>query len=292
LSMIEDLMGHPEFINAFHEEESEAVPAAETSLEDPLAPAVATPINDDVSVDELAEQAAGESDQLEIDVRALWQKLIAVESEQTIEGIALGESVYKRDLQRLLIPFELGNGIFDFSKGDTVGVERLERERWYRIGSLDLRSRPDIILIEGFDSSYTSHIEEGTRLRFVSHYSLQSLKRRQDAVTKILEGRSRIPTLFDVFDGKLKTPTTTEHQIDQAALDGYGLNLVQKKAFESIIRVRPLGILQGPPGTGKTAFIGALAHYALTHGLASNILVASQSHEAVNIVAEVSVPQS
>lgn len=45
-------------------------------------------------------------------------------------------------------------------------------------------------------------------------------------------------------------------------------------------------MLQGPPGTGKTAFIGALAHYALTHGLANNILVASQSHEAVNNVAE------
>ena len=53
-----------------------------------------------------------------------------------------------------------------------------------------------------------------------------------------------------------------------------------------MLRIRPVGLLQGPPGTGKTVFIAALAHFALTHGLAQNALLASQSHEAVNHAAE------
>ena len=46
-----------------------------------------------------------------------------------------------------------------------------------------------------------------------------------------------------------------------------------------------MGLLQGPPGTGKTAFIASFVHYALSKG-AQNILLASQSHEAVNNAAE------
>ena len=57
---------------------------------------------------------------------------------------------------------------------------------------------------------------------------------------------------------------------------------MQIDAFSNILECRPLGLLQGPPGTGKTRFIGALVHYVLTQGLARNVLLASQSHEAVN----------
>src|SRR3546814_1162658 len=49
---------------------------------------------------------------------------------------------------------------------------------------------------------------------------------------------------------------------------------------------RPLALTQGPPGTGKTVFIAALVHAALTYGLARNVLLASQAHEAVNNAAE------
>ena len=56
--------------------------------------------------------------------------------------------------------------------------------------------------------------------------------------------------------------------------------------MSALLGVRPLGLLQGPPGTGKTKFIAALTHYALAKGLARNVLLASQSHEAVNNAAE------
>ena len=66
----------------------------------------------------------------------------------------------------------------------------------------------------------------------------------------------------------------------------YALNEDQSAALAHILATRPLGLLQGPPGTGKTVFISALIHAALTTGLARNILLTSQSHEAVNNAAE------
>lgn len=66
----------------------------------------------------------------------------------------------------------------------------------------------------------------------------------------------------------------------------YGLNETQATAFAKIFKSRPLALLQGPRGTGKTKFIGALIHYALTRGYVRNILLSSQSHEAVNNAAE------
>ncbi len=43
--------------------------------------------------------------------------------------------------------------------------------------------------------------------------------------------------------------------------------------------------MQGPPGTGKTAFIGAFIHYKISKG-AKKVLIACQSHEAVNNAAD------
>src|SRR3546814_12078495 len=66
----------------------------------------------------------------------------------------------------------------------------------------------------------------------------------------------------------------------------YGLNDRQADALSAVLATRPLALTQGPPGTGKTVFIAALVHAALTYGLARNVLLASQAHEAVNNAAE------
>ncbi|WP_179298434.1 DEAD/DEAH box helicase [Halopseudomonas pelagia] len=79
--------------------------------------------------------------------------------------------------------------------------------------------------------------------------------------------------------------TSIEVNVDEVK-SLYGFNDSQAEAFAALFRVRPLGLLQGPPGTGKTRFIGALIHYALTKGYVRNVLLSSQSHEAVNNAAE------
>jgi serine/threonine protein kinase len=295
VSALEDFVGTEEFLTAF------AGMADAPSSED-LAADVETskPAFDDIDDEEIvessvtAEDAAAGPDVLvvaqpPVDVSRLWQCLIDVERELTTEGVAQADSVYDREKKRHVVSFELEAGSFDFNRNDTVGVERLDKGRWWRIGQLDLKSTPSRVLIDATEAAKPSQpglVHDGQRLRFRSHFGEQSLKRRESAISKILANEARIPTLVDLFEGRIDAPTALTHKVDSAVVDSYDFNEAQRAAFEALLNVRPLGLLQGPPGTGKTTFIGALVHYALTQGLASNILVASQSHEAVNNVAE------
>lgn len=227
----------------------------------------------------------------DVDVRALWRTLTDVENELTTDGIALLDSVYDRSLQRHKVAIELETGDFEFSREDTVGVQRQDpKGNWRRIGDLDLnRSRPELAVISTHSGNTVGSriVAEGQRLRFVSHFEVQSLKRRTDAIDRILEGNGRAADLLSVFDPRSgAVPKIINHVPNEEVLNAYGLNEDQKHAFRRIIGTRPVGVLQGPPGTGKTRFIAALAHYAIETGLARNVLLASQSHEAVNTAAE------
>ncbi|RWJ74639.1 MAG: hypothetical protein EOR35_31275 [Mesorhizobium sp.] len=226
-----------------------------------------------------------------IDVPMLWRHLIDVENDLTTEGVAKTDSFFDRRENRHKVAIALEQGVFDFSRNDTVAVQRQDRRgQWRRVGELDLKlSRPELAVIDPSDVTgfHSRLIEEGQRLRFVSHFEVTSLRRRTDAVDRILAGQGRSQDLLSVFDARFEAkPALLEHVVDHEALSFYGLNRDQTEAFERLAKTRPVGILQGPPGTGKTRFIAALVHYAITKGLARNVLIASQSHEAVNTAAE------
>ena len=189
------------------------------------------------------------------------------------------------------VVLELESGDFGFSRNDTVGVQKQDkRGNWRRIGDLDLnRSRPDLAVIDaqGGNAFGSRLVEAGQRLRFLSHFEGTSLKRRTDAVDRILLGNGRAANLLSVFDPRSNAaPEITDQKATDETLALYELNEDQKEAFRQVICARPVGLLQGPPGTGKTRFIAALAHYAITTGLVRNVLLSSQSHEAVNTAAE------
>lgn len=245
----------------------------------------------DHTSDQLADAIIAEApDDHAIDVRLLWRSLMDVESTLTTEGVSRAESGFDPNTKRHLVPFELSTGAFDFDrKRDQVGVERFEEKRgeWRRVGELDLaRSRPDLAVVDsdlpsGFQLFYADQ-----RVRFTSHFEIESRRRRESAISRLLDGESRVVDLARLFSDPSCAPRTVELSVGDDLNSRYGLNEVQANAFVALVRTRPLGLLQGPPGTGKTRFIAALAHYALEHGLASNVLLASQSHEAVNTAAE------
>lgn len=261
-SALAPLLALPEVKQRVDAERAGSAPAP-VEAEDPAN----TPIAEEVAEDALAEEIAARpaAALAPIDVPALWRALIDVENELTIEGIA---------------------------RHDTVGVERQDRKGgWRRIGQLDLQlSRSDLAVIDASDTTLARQarlIDAGQRLRFWSHLERQSLKRRTDAVDRILAGNGRSRDLLGVFDPRASAvPLNVSHKPAPGSLGTYGLNPDQEDAFARIVANRPVGLLQGPPGTGKTRFIAALAHYALTNGLARNVLLASQSHEAVNTAAE------
>lgn len=291
LSSLEQIFALEEFLEALKPQPKAAPDQTETESEDQDEEAEVVEGRDGL-LDVQARAVALEVDSgTRFDLGSLWRKLVDAEADLTTEGVAIGESVWDNGLKRHIIPFELSNGTFDFSRADTVGVERLGRKGgWKRIGELDIaRSKPDRVLIDASDysSSGGQLVEAEQMLRFISHFEMQSFKRRESAISRVLSRRARIPELIDIFDpARASKPQAVKRDVDDSDLDLYGLNPAQKVAFRNIVSTRPLGLVQGPPGTGKTVFIAALAHYALSHNLARNILLASQSHEAVNNAAE------
>lgn len=222
----------------------------------------------------------------------LWKSMVDIEASLANEARAVGPSSHRRENGVHAVPIELLRGHFEFDKRDRVNVERLGNDgRWRRIGILDLaRSSAEFIHIEApaWLEAVGNLVDQDQRLRFTSTMENANITRRDAAVKRILGRRSIVPNLIDYFDPAC-SPELQEVAVDvnvDEIMELYGLNDTQAKAFAQIFKVRPLGLLQGPPGTGKTKFIGALIHYALTRGYVRNVLLSSQSHEAVNNAAE------
>lgn len=261
-----------------------APPAAEIEAEE-------TEVDEDEEIEEGGTLSA--EPPRPIDVPLLWRQSIDIESELSIDAVATGDSAFRPQIRRHVVPFQMEAGEFEFDKEDTVSVSRFEgNNRWIKLGTVDVTgTRNGYLQIDTARTSFRSGdtiVLEGARLRFSSHFEETSRSRRRSAIERILNGQSRIPDLIKVFSGAADAPA---HRIPVTLDDDhlrrfYGLNDGQVGAFGIAVGNKPLFLLQGPPGTGKTRFIGALIHYAIKNGLARNVLVASQSHEAVNGAAE------
>lgn len=247
----------------------------------------------DLAEDALATEIESEASASEVDVPALWQSLLKAEEDFSVEGTTAGESVFRRETGRHVVAFEFEQGEMNFDREDKVFVERLDRRgMWRDVGLLDIeRSRRATIAIDAsrrFPDARDGLIADETKLRFLSHWETTSRSRREAASDRILHRQSIVRDLIDTFDVRsLSVPTVSERIVTAAEVKtAYGLNDTQASAFEFLTRVQPVGLLQGPPGTGKTKFIAALVHFALSNNLARNVLLASQSNDAVDNAAE------
>ena len=229
-----------------------------------------------------------------MDVAALWRTLIDVELEQFTEGVADGESAYVGDRRRHFVPYQGRKGTLDFARDDKIAVEILlpKGKGWIQVGLLDTDlSRDDMIAVDATGQRGESGgtlCSPGTEIRFRSIMETDSRNRRDSATKRILARQSVVTDLIDYFDPAAAPPV---HSVDRAPdrteiMEKYGLNESQADAFVALWESRPVSLLQGPPGTGKTKFIAAVVHHLLSTGQVKNVLLASQSHEAVNNAAE------
>ncbi|SCB46910.1 AAA domain-containing protein [Rhizobium multihospitium] len=155
-----------------------------------------------------------------------------------------------------------------------------------RIGDLDTaRAGHGKVLVRNARSF--RRLQPNDVLKIQSPDNRSSFRRRSRAVDRILRGQAQIANLISYFNPVAKIePAVVAEPIPAGALDKYGLNPQQEEAFRHLWANGPVGLLQGPPGTGKTYFTSAFVHWALNDGKLRNVLVLSQSHEAVNTVAE------
>ena len=211
-------------------------------------------------------------------VASHWQRLMDLETNDRIE-VRLTREIAAREGVVVFRFTNLGKA-FDFDPDDIIDVYS-EGNR--RIGEVDhaLSDFAGTLAIR----YATRKLTAGDSVYLADRREQTSIDRRSKAVRRILDGASAIPELIDYFDPRVEAePVSFDGQIPEDELAVYRLNEGQNAAFRAFLASGPVGLLQGPPGTGKTRFIASFAHWLITRGGAKRILIASQSHEAVNNV--------
>tara|TARA_R100000935_G_C2837137_1_gene168768 strand:- start:610 stop:3822 length:3213 start_codon:yes stop_codon:yes gene_type:complete len=212
------------------------------------------------------------------EIKRMWMRAAEIE-EETVLQVRLDRrladvgnaAVYEYQTSRPL----------EFDDADVVEV-RQGGMQGRRVGNLDVPKCDEKQLCI---KDQRISLAEGSFISLIDKRDRVSKERRRRAVERIVSKKSVIPNLVEYFEPSLE-PEDMEFmlKVEEDDLAAYGLNDGQRAAFNALLDIGPIGLLQGPPGSGKTRFIASLAHWLLTKGGAQRILIASQSHEAVNNV--------
>ncbi|KES23064.1 AAA domain-containing protein [Pseudomonas sp. AAC] len=230
-------------------------------------------------------------------VGQIWKTITSTELEAQPSFRVAAEPRLHRDNLGLLIPYMMESKALEgFEADDSIRLILRDGEKDIDVGEIDLaKSLRDAVYIPA--SSKSRRVKADSVLYLQSQQNKTSMARRKSAMDRIINRQSVQPDLLDYFDEKCElvpkqysdAPTEEDFAVyERIKSDGtvIGLNGAQKEAFTNLVSTGPVGLLQGPPGTGKTEFIAAFAHYLIDKVGVRNILLVSQSHEAVNTAAE------
>lgn len=233
----------------------------------------------------------GESSLKVISASALWTAL-ANTDEMNVTAITVRSGVKQvpPESGNWLIPFDCEGGVFDFAEDETI--ELVERridpqegiERWYKVATVHPDIGKDLMKAHALSMRFSPR--DGSVYYVRGTLEKVASERRVAAMKRVLAGGALIPRMVDYFDPATARMPRQANDVGHLKLDEYELNATQEEALRTAISLGPVSLLQGPPGTGKTKFIASFVHLMLSKSLAGNILVVSQSHEAVNNVME------
>ena len=198
-----------------------------------------------------------------LDCEELPGKILSVEIEENIDTLEMG-------------------------KADIIEVTDGDPDHPWRFGELDLsRSHENKLIIK--KSGYKK-IRRKDVLQLRDQMSVISWTRRKDALARILQQESLIPDLLSLFEkreskSRQKIRDIPEPSPELWALYGKYLDSGKMMAFKHILSGQ-LNVIMGPPGTGKTTLLSVLLDYLVRLPDIGRILLVSQSHIAVNEVAE------
>lgn len=211
-----------------------------------------------------------------LDVPRYWRKVLDLEA-AFLPEVEIVKDIGPERGPTAFYAYERIGRDFDFDAGSTVEVRLPNRKK---VGELDLEQTDGQRLAVNFSDR---RLAPGERVNLVDRRSRSSFDRRTKAVERILDDEAAIDGLVGYFQPDVRLDAIDYgDEVPDEVLDRYRLNDGQCKAFRHVVRHGPVGLLQGPPGTGKTHFIASIVHWLTTEKGARRILIASQSHEAVN----------
>ena len=231
-------------------------------------------------------------------IQKLWQAILDTETE-ALPSITASEALQKTENGGCYIPYDGEISPLDQFKRDEV-VEAIGKsedgEKTFKYGEVDIVQSQlnELHLKPKSLRNSASNIQADAPIYLQSKQNKASYTRRKNALQRILDGESAVKNLVHYFDEHCNLPSEKyEIHVSDEEFKRYdqpeknvSLNEAQRIAFQRLIANGPLSLLQGPPGTGKTEFIAAFVHYLFDVQKVRNILLVSQSHEAVNTAAE------
>lgn len=228
--------------------------------------------------------AAQVIEDVEVDVSAIWLSFVRCEDVILPEVEIEDSAELNASLGVYEIPVSIASRPFDFEESEEVEVIWVHGDGNPRtLGRMDVsRSEAGRLVLQPYYRDFTPP-PPGARIRLQSRLHKSSLERRRKAVERIVDRRAIVRHLIDCVGGLRLSEELPVPGLDvDKIMDRYGLNPDQAAALLTAVSRVPISLIQGPPGTGKTHVISALVHYAIDHGIAHNVLLVSQSHEAVN----------
>lgn len=239
-----------------------------------------------LGVDPYAHQPESTSLQ-RVSAKALWTALSDTD-EMNVTKITVRHGAKQSPPQsdEWIIHFDCEGGVLDFSEDE--GIELLERgvdamdgsDRWFTVGWVSPDLGRNVMRVRAKSMRFSP--KTGDILHLRGTFEKVASERRVAAMKRVLAGGGLIPSLVDYFDPETERMPKHDATIDLGDLGSYELNTSQEEALRTALSYGPISLLQGPPGTGKTKFIASFVHLLLSRELAHNILLVSQSHEAVN----------
>ncbi len=177
-----------------------------------------------------------------------------------------------------------------FFESDPSRVEKHEQLSPILYGELEKPDASRRAITLKYTNAKQYKINDGD-LGWIGHFSIREesqLKKQEDALKALEENKG-------IQEKLLETLVKVEHlplrNHEAMVLDSYiteQLDDNQKKAVAKCVLLESgqFAVLQGPPGTGKTTVITEVIQQILKHYPKAKVLVASQSHQAVDNVLE------
>lgn len=109
-----------------------------------------------------------------------------------------------------------------------------------------------------------------------------AIKRQRQALKSVRFKENANPMISEIIFNPKKATSKNNELLTKDACHLKNIDDSKLKSLEKALAADDLFLLQGPPGTGKTTFISELVYQILDRKPDSKILIASQSHVAVD----------
>lgn len=161
-----------------------------------------------------------------------------------------------------------------------AGESRLARAGQRPIVFGEVEKATDTEIVFYIERGSTDRLSKSGVLEFDAQASLGKLKREQFAVERLQEGNLRRPELKHILLDPSKNCEPLDVPVPQFGQPG--LDEAKQAAVRAALGNQDFLLVQGPPGTGKTTFIAELVYQILLQKPNSRILLASQTHVALD----------